>query len=77
MTFRFIENHREHWSVRLLCETLEVSTAGYYAWRHRPRSERGKLMMRCAFASLRFIAKVTGVMGVARFFTICAKMGNV
>jgi putative transposase len=38
MTFRFIDDHREHWSVRLLCETLEVSTAGYYAWRQRPTS---------------------------------------
>ena len=33
MTFRFIEEHREQWPVRLLCETLEVSPAGYYAWR--------------------------------------------
>jgi putative transposase len=40
MTFRFIEDHRGHWSVRLLCETLEVSTAGYYAWRERPTSAR-------------------------------------
>jgi putative transposase len=38
MTFRFIDTNREHWPVRLLCETLEVSTAGYYAWRQRPIS---------------------------------------
>jgi putative transposase len=38
MTYRFIEDHREHWPVRLLCETLEVATAGYYAWRERPTS---------------------------------------
>jgi putative transposase len=40
MTFRFIDEHREHWPVRLLCETLEVSTAGYYAWRQRPTSSQ-------------------------------------
>src|ERR1700690_1050009 len=40
MTFRFIEDHREHWPVRLLCETLEVSTAGYYTWRQRPTSSQ-------------------------------------
>jgi putative transposase len=40
MTFRFIEDHRDQWPVRLLCETLEVSTAGYYAWRGRPASAR-------------------------------------
>jgi transposase InsO family protein len=40
MTFRFIEQHRQQWPVRLLCETLEVSTAGFYVWRQRPRSAR-------------------------------------
>lgn len=38
MTFRFIEENRDLWPVRLLCETLEVSPAGYYAWRQRPPS---------------------------------------
>jgi transposase InsO family protein len=38
MTFRFIEAHRDCWPARLMCETLEVSTAGYYAWRQRPVS---------------------------------------
>src|SRR5437588_5294341 len=40
VTFRFIDEHREQWPVRLLCEALEVSPAGYYAWRGRPASAR-------------------------------------
>jgi putative transposase len=40
MTFRFIDEHKDQWPVRLLCQTLEVSPAGYYAWRRRPRSAR-------------------------------------
>jgi transposase InsO family protein len=40
MTFRFIEGHKGRWPVRLLCETLGASRAGYYAWRQRPRSTR-------------------------------------
>jgi putative transposase len=40
MTFRFIDAHKGQWPVRLLCQTLEVSPAGYYAWRRRPRSAR-------------------------------------
>ena len=38
MTYRFIDQHKDQWPVRWLCETLEVSTAGYYAWRQDPRS---------------------------------------
>lgn len=38
MTFRFIERHQEAWPVRVMCETLEVSPAGYYAWLRRPPS---------------------------------------
>jgi putative transposase len=38
VTYRFIEEHKDQWPVRWLCETLEVSAAGYYAWRRDPRS---------------------------------------
>ena len=40
MSFRFIEDHRETYPVRLMCAVLEVSPAGYYAWRERPVSAR-------------------------------------
>lgn len=42
MSFRFIEDHRDTYPVRLMCAVLEVSPAGYYAWRDRPVSERTK-----------------------------------
>jgi putative transposase len=38
--FRFIDEHRDEWPVRLLCDALDVSPAGYYAWRDRPASAR-------------------------------------
>jgi putative transposase len=40
MSFRFIEDHRVTYPVRLMCAVLEVSPAGYYAWRERPVSAR-------------------------------------
>lgn len=42
MSFRFIEDHRDSYPVRLMCDVLEVSSASYYAWRERPVSERAR-----------------------------------
>jgi putative transposase len=38
MTYRFIDQHKDQWPVRWLCQTLGVSPASYYAWRQCPRS---------------------------------------
>jgi putative transposase len=40
MRFRFVEDHRADYPVRIMCGVLEVSPAGYYAWRSRPESRR-------------------------------------
>jgi putative transposase len=40
MRFRFIEDRRADYLARILCDVLEVSPAGYYAWRSRPESRR-------------------------------------
>ena len=40
MTFRFIDDHKDHWPVRVMCDALDVSPAGYYAWRDRPARAR-------------------------------------
>ncbi len=40
MRYAFIRDHRAQWPVRLLCQVLEVSPGGFYAWRARPSSAR-------------------------------------
>lgn len=40
MTYHFIDEHRDRWPIAVMCDTLNVSTAGYYAWRERPTSTR-------------------------------------
>jgi putative transposase len=40
MTFAFIQAHQDHWPVAVLCDTLGVSRAGFYAWHKRPPSAR-------------------------------------
>jgi len=38
--FRFLQEHREIFRIRKMCEVLEVSRSGFYAWLHRQPSRR-------------------------------------
>ncbi len=38
MTFRFVTDHAAEWPVAWMCDALEVSVSGYYAWASRADS---------------------------------------
>ncbi len=42
MKFRFIHEHVQEFSVRVMCRVLAVSRSGYYAWCSRPESTRSR-----------------------------------
>ena len=54
MRYMFIENHKEEFPIHRMCQVLEVSESGYYAWLKREPSERervdkelGERILRC------------------------------
>jgi putative transposase len=52
MRVRLIEDHREVWPVRVMCDALSVSPSGFHAWRSRPESAR-KIANRERLADIR------------------------
>ena len=42
MRYAFIDRYRGQWPVLVMCNVLEVSSSGYYAWRGRPESRRSR-----------------------------------
>jgi putative transposase len=40
--FAWIKQHRDQFNLIALCDALEVSRSGYYAWLKRPASARQK-----------------------------------
>ena len=40
MKYRAMKDHADRFAIRLMARALTVSSAGYYAWRVRPESER-------------------------------------
>lgn len=40
MIFAFIQDHQDTWPVAVLCDTLGVSRAGFYAWQKRTTSDQ-------------------------------------
>lgn len=72
MSFRFIEDHRDTYPVRLMCAVLEVSPAGYYGWRDRPVSERTNPMPRSWPRSGKSIKTAAGATAVPGSMPSCA-----
>jgi hypothetical protein len=73
MSFRFIEDHRDTYPIRLMCAVLEVSPAGYYAWRERPVSARAASNPSSWPRSARSITTAVGAMAVHGSMPLCGR----
>jgi putative transposase len=76
MKFRIIEDQRETFPVRVLCDVMGVSAAGFYAWRGRPESPR-KAANRALLAEIRrSIWHIAGAMAGRESMRPCAAWGT-
>ena len=63
-----IEHHREAFPVCMMCRLLGVSASGYYAWRSRPVSRRGRDNQRLLVRIRRLHADSDGVLDAPRLW---------
>ena len=76
MKFGFIDEHRQVWPVRVMCEALGFSASGYYAWRGRPESRRS-VVNREPTEDIRLIhAKSSGCYGSPRVHAFPRRHGR-
>lgn len=68
MRYQFIESYREEFPVRRMCQVLNVSPSGYYAWRKRPPSAREMANQELVQAIEAVYAESNGTYGSPRIY---------
>jgi putative transposase len=74
--FRFVEQEKERYPVRILCRALGVSPSGFYAWRSRGPSARALSDAALAAEIRRSHARSRGTYGVPRVHADLADAGH-
>jgi putative transposase len=65
-SFEIIEKEKDEFPVSMMCRVLEVSRAGYYAWRERGPSERAKQNVELAAEIIEIHRESRGTYGSPR-----------
>lgn len=68
MKYRFMNEHRDQYSLALMCRVLKVARAGFYQWLHKPMSDRAIEDQRLVGVIRNSYAASGGVYGARRVF---------
>ena len=75
MRFQFIAEHSQQYAVTLLCQTLDVSVSGYYAWCQRQGSEHQREDARLSAAIQQIFLEHRQVYGSPRIHAVLTARG--
>jgi putative transposase len=75
MRFAFIAEHSQQYPVTLLCQALDVSVSGYYAWRDRPVSRHCREDAQLAAEIQQIFLEHRQVYGSPRIHAVLKKQG--
>ena len=73
--FAFIDVQRAHYPIRVMCDVLDVSRSGYYAWRRRPPSARARENARLLEAAQQAHRDSRGAYGSPRLYRALVRLG--
>ena len=76
MRFQFINDQAGQYPIRLMCRILSVSRSGYYAWKHRPQSQRQMANQTLIEAIRKVYAQSRRVYGASRIAQALRKLGH-
>lgn len=76
MKYRFINDHRHQYRVQTMCRLLEVTRSGFYAWLHKPDSDRAKEDARLLVKIRQSYFASSGVYGARRVFADLREAGE-
>lgn len=68
MRFAFIDQNKDAYGVQIMCDVLDVSRSGYYAWKSRPRSARAERREELAGQIAEAYRRGRGVYGSPRVY---------
>ena len=74
--YKFIDAHRDEFSIQMMCRLLGVARAGYYAWREHPISDRAQEDARLLRLIRASFTASHGIYGAPRVFLDLCERGE-